>query len=440
MIFLGRITLLLGLALPAMAGEKITQLTVEGQSYANIRDVHVVSGGRVVVLYGSGGITLTPDKFSPSFLESWGITPEDLTRSKEAAERASQAALNQAIAAGYFRDVAGVVYDLRKPQSGWTQLAGAKILQVTEDGALVNTTPGKEQPTFAFVRNLPKIYTDNELLSVLAKADGTFSFLTTGGREHTVRAYDIGRVCQKSEIPPAMLQQNLAAMQLPSAYPRHVHSPEGFSGQRGLRGIGSGFFVTADGYLVTNFHVVREAGKIEVKTKDRTLKAEVVETDQVNDLALLKVEGAGFHSLRLSHRAQADLGESVFTIGFPNIEMQGLAPKYTDGKISSLAGMLDDPTEYQISVPVQPGNSGGPLCDTHGEVVGIVVARLNDLAMLRAQGVLPQNVNYAIKAQHASRLLLRVPAIKASLAKDAGLPSANAVQSVEDAVAMIMIY
>jgi S1-C subfamily serine protease len=234
-----------------------------------------------------------------------------------------------------------------------------------------------------------------------------------------------------------MLKQGLAAVLLPSAYPRQ---PRAFDGENQLRAIGSGFFVTKDGYLLTNFHVVKDAAKIEVKAKDRTLKAEVVEVDKVNDLALLKVDGAEFHALRLSHRLAADLGESVFTIGFPNIETQGMAPKYTDGKISSLAGMMDDPTEYQVSVPVQPGNSGGPLCDSSGEVVGIIVARLNDLAMLRSQGVLPQNVNYAIKAQYAARLLHRMPDVDAALAKEAPTHSANVVQSVEDAVAMVMIY
>jgi serine protease Do len=258
--------------------------------------------------------------------------------------------------------------------------------------------------------------------------------------EHTIRAYSTGRALQKNEIPVAMLKQGLAAVVLPSAYPRRQRSFEGVFGENELRAIGSGFFITKDGYLLTNFHVVKEATKIEVKAKDRTYKADIVQVDQVNDLALLKVSGTGFNALRLSHRSQAELGEAVFTIGFPNIETQGMAPKYTDGKISSLDGMLDDPSEYQISVPVQPGNSGGPLCDSSGDVVGIVVARLNDMAMLRSQGVLPQNVNYAVKAQCAVRLLRKAPEIDAALVKDGLSRSANTVQSVEDAVAMIMIY
>jgi S1-C subfamily serine protease len=425
------------LALPVFA-DKITEVTVDDHRYSQITDVHIVSGGRIVVLFGGGGITVTPDKLSTNFLASWGISTEQLAASKEATEKKAEAALDQAITAGYFREVGGAVYDLRKPQSEWTQFGGAKIVEVTDDGALVNTTPTQEKPTYVYIRNLPKVYTDAQPISVTAKSDGTFSFIAGDKIQHTIRAYDIGRPLQKSDIPPQMLKQGLAAALLPTAYPQQRR--RSFDGENELRAIGSGFFITADGYLLTNFHVVKDAAKIEVKTKDRTAKAVVVEVDQANDLALLKVTGSGFHPLRLSKRTQADLGESVFTIGFPNIETQGMAPKYTDGKVSSQSGMMDDSTQYQISVPVQPGNSGGPLCDSSGEVVGIIVARLNDLAMLRSQGVLPQNVNYAIKARCASKLLGRVDGLDASLAKTPAARSANIVQSVEDSVAMVMIY
>jgi S1-C subfamily serine protease len=91
-------------------------------------------------------------------------------------------------------------------------------------------------------------------------------------------------------------------------------------------------------------------------------------------------------------------------------------------------------------VPVQPGNSGGPLCDVNGEVVGIVVARLNDLAALRESGAVPQNVNYAVKAKHALRLLQSVKGLDALMPPRPDAKSAKPVQAVEDAIAMIMIY
>jgi S1-C subfamily serine protease len=145
--------------------------------------------------------------------------------------------------------------------------------------------------------------------------------------------------------------------------------------------------------------------------------------------------------LSLSHKESADLGDEVFTIGFPNIEMQGIQPKYTDGKISSLAGMQDDPTEYQISVPVQPGNSGGPLCDVNGDVVGIVVARLNDMAVMRISGVVPQNVNYAVKSKFARQLVEKIEGVDPLLKAADALPKpAKPVQAVENAIAMILNY
>jgi S1-C subfamily serine protease len=418
----------------------MTAVTIDGRSYTQIQDVHVVSGGRIVILYGDSGTTVAADKLPKGFLESWGIKAQDLAASKAAAEKEAEKSFAQAVRGGFFREVEGVVYDLRKPQPGWKKFSGARILQVTEDGALVEPTPNQAVPTEIYVRNLPHIFADNEKASFMAKFTGDFSYVNKYLFQKTIRAYDVGRVCQRNEIPDAIVTGGQAAASLPFADRRadRERPAQVLPGGKGLRGIGSGFFITRDGYLLTNFHVVRNASKVEVKYKNRVLKAEVVEVDEANDLALLKVAGRDFSPLAISHKASADLGDAVFTIGFPNVGMQGVEPKYTDGKISSLAGMQDDPSEYQISVPVQPGNSGGPLCDANGEVVGIVVARLNDLAALRESGAVPQNVNYAVKAKHALRLARSVEGLDELL-----LPArttAKPVQAVEDAIAMIMVY
>src|SRR5439155_17880452 len=84
--------------------------------------------------------------------------------------------------------------------------------------------------------------------------------------------------------------------------------------------------------------------------------------------------------------------------GFPNTNRQGTEPRLTKGEISSMSGIQDDPRHFQISTPVQPGNSGGPLVDLSGNVVGMVTSRLADAATLQASGSLPQNVNYALKS------------------------------------------
>lgn len=107
----------------------------------------------------------------------------------------------------------------------------------------------------------------------------------------------------------------------------------------------------------------------------------------------------------------AALGAHVFTIGFPHPDVLGTQAKLTDGLISASTGIGNDPRLFQISVPVQAGNSGGPLLNSNGEVVGIVSAKLNSLALLSATGDLPQNVNYAIKSAYLQSLLKTTPSV-----------------------------
>jgi hypothetical protein len=167
---------------------------------------------------------------------------------------------------------------------------------------------------------------------------------------------------------------------------------------------GTGFFVTDDGYFVTNAHVVEDASRVQVMTKKGTLSARVVHRDTINDLALLKVKGT-FKALPVISSRRLREGSKVFTFGHPNPSIQGLDPVYTSGDISKLSGFKDDPRTFQISVPIQPGNSGGALIDEHGNVVGVVVARLNALKLLATTGNLPQNVNYAVKSTRLLSLL-----------------------------------
>jgi S1-C subfamily serine protease len=203
-----------------------------------------------------------------------------------------------------------------------------------------------------------------------------------------------------------------------------------------LKANGSGFFITADGYFVTNYHVVKDANSVKIKNGDDVYAAKIVHVDEDNDLALLKVSGQ-FKPLSIFTN-DVQLGEGVFTIGFPDILLQGTQPKYTDGKISSLAGLQDDPKDYQVSVPVQPGNSGGPLVDMNGSVVGIIVAKLDNMAALSSSGDLPQNVNYAIKARCLSDFLAQFPEVKMDPVKTGSVDSV--VQATQRSVAIVLIY
>jgi len=205
---------------------------------------------------------------------------------------------------------------------------------------------------------------------------------------------------------------------------------------------GTGFFISGDGYLLSNFHVVKGASKVKVKTSGGLLPAAVIKTDSVNDIALLKVSGS-FRALPVTTSGEGKLGESVFTVGFPNIELQGVAPKLTKGEISSLSGAQDDPRQFQISVAVQPGNSGGPLVNAFGNVIGIVTARLSDTATLERTGAYPQNVNYAVKSSYVLSFLKSVPGLANKLksphpAKERKFE--DSVQEVRESTALVLVY
>jgi serine protease Do len=165
-----------------------------------------------------------------------------------------------------------------------------------------------------------------------------------------------------------------------------------------------------------------------------------VKNDPANDITLLKTVGS-FHALPTA-LGEPRQGETVFTVGFPNVSLQGLEPKLTRGEISSLSGAYDDPRYFQISVAVQPGNSGGPLVDAFGDVIGIITARLSERATLETTGALPQNVNYAINISRARRLLESVPGLTSNI-KDAHPTKPNfedVVNATSRAAALIIVY
>jgi len=163
----------------------------------------------------------------------------------------------------------------------------------------------------------------------------------------------------------------------------------------------------SNGFVITNNHVVSGSKTLTLIRSDGTrISAHVVGRDKDNDLALLSVDEPQSlpPPLALSSSA-ADLGSNVFTIGFPHLDLMGRSPKVTEGIVSSQTGLHDDDRYYQISVPVQAGNSGGPLIDMHGRVIGIVTGKLNALAVFQRSGNLPENVNYAIKSRLITALL-----------------------------------
>ncbi|MBN82742.1 MAG: hypothetical protein CMJ70_21630 [Planctomycetaceae bacterium] len=205
-------------------------------------------------------------------------------------------------------------------------------------------------------------------------------------------------------------------------------------------GTGSGFFITNNGYLMTNHHVIEGGRRFIIQTTDgKRFAATLVKANPKLDLAILKVNGR-FPSLPLATSNGLPLGHPVFTIGFPDPKVLGIQPKFTKGELSSLKGVRDDPNRMQISVPVQPGNSGGPLADNMGNVVGVIVSRLNAQWTLENSGFIPQNINYAVNGQAALDFVRSVPAAAGQLNPPNRTPVGDPVKNVQRAVALIMVY
>lgn len=427
--------------LPAMCGfsaVKPSSVTWQGQKIEGIKDVHVNPDGKIIVIYSTSGFNTTEDKLPPEFLRGWGITEEQLQKARTARVKTAEDDFERALRSGLFREVGGIVYDLRKNQPDWVMVSG-RVLQIIDEGALIDCTPDQLRLTGVFVRHVPRTISDTDTVSFLAKPTGTFSYINKLGTDRTIRCYDLGRPCARDEIPDAIRKENKlwGTVLLSGSATRDVLAQ--LPDSEKILSNGTGFFITTNGYLLSNWHVVRNAKKVKIKTRDGVLPAEVIATDRTRDLALLKVDGGPFKALPISNEDSASLGETAFTIGFPNILVQGLEPKYTDGKISSLSGLQDDPFQYQISVPVQPGNSGGPLIGRNGTVIGVVDAKLNDLRFLVTSGSLPQNVNYAVKAKVVREFLAKHPEVELP-ASAAPLAAQDVVKSTEDAVVMILAY
>lgn len=179
----------------------------------------------------------------------------------------------------------------------------------------------------------------------------------------------------------------------PATAPIAKEQPNG-----GWLGNGSGILVDVNGLIATNFHVVQDAHIIEAdfarSGKKYSFSAEVIKTDPVHDLALLKINDKRYDSFKPPalpfgiKTSRALTGSSIFALGYPMADVLGEEIKFTDGRISAGTGIQGDTVTYQISVPIQPGNSGGPLFDQDGNLIGITNAR----AKLETQ-----NVSYAIK-------------------------------------------
>lgn len=210
--------------------------------------------------------------------------------------------------------------------------------------------------------------------------------------------------------------------------PDHYPQPDGES-----IGLGTCFAVSPDGYLVTNNHVIKDAKQIYVRMSNgESLPATVITTAPSTDLAILKIEATDIPYLSFASSKKVGLGERVFTIGYPLANMLGTDPKYTEGVVSSKSGLAGEAIAFQITVPIQPGNSGGPLVNQQGKVVGVITSTASSIAFFRESGNLPQNINWAVKSDYASMLVDDIPERAQTKTRE------EAISNTEKAIGMVL--
>lgn len=207
------------------------------------------------------------------------------------------------------------------------------------------------------------------------------------------------------------------------------------SDDKDVKSFGSGVIFSPEGYIVTNHHVVDNAEKFVVEIIEasgkKSYNAELVTKDKENDLAIIRIKDpafAGLPTIKYSFKenGQLDVGGSVFTIGYPHaLTGMGKDAKFTDGKISAKTGYDGAINSFQSTIPVQPGNSGGPVFNEAGQLIGVINSGIMNA----------DNVAYAIKLNYIKNLIEILP-------DKINLPSDNTIQtiSLEEKIKVLMNY
>ena len=196
-----------------------------------------------------------------------------------------------------------------------------------------------------------------------------------------------GNTCGENEAKKVINSQNPATI-----------APTYFSGTA---------WQVSSNQLVTAYHVVDGAKSMFITLADGETKvAKVVASDPSNDLALIQIIDGTLVTKPLQLATKPSLlGSKIAVIGYPLPDVLGTKVQATSGEVSKLAGIQDDLRFYQISAAVQQGNSGGPLLNQQGEVVGVVSSKLNAINILKEHGDIPQNINFAVKYPYISAML-----------------------------------
>ncbi len=277
---------------------------------------------------------------------------------------------------------------------------------VRKDGLAIST---------ATTRDGTKLYTRSNYIN------GAWSTVMVSAKPWDINTYQaVASSIAKGRSAPLDITENGKLIEVvrqtmafaESAEPAGKTPSSGSAEPEGAGGSGSGFVVSSDGHILTNAHVVDGCSQINVDG----VSASLVEMSSEFDLALLKTTLEETKTVAVFSASPAMLNSDVTAVGFPYAGLLG-GMNVTRGTISSLKGLGGDSSTFQITAPVQSGNSGGPVLASDGEVVGVVVSKLDATVMAQNGGDVPQNVNFAIRGEIA-KLFLAQNQVEAKLSLD----------------------
>jgi acyl-CoA thioesterase I len=184
----------------------------------------------------------------------------------------------------------------------------------------------------------------------------------------------------------------------PAPIPPGAPSPAPLPEQRQIKS-GTAFAINGTGDFLTNYHVVKGCSTVRLRVSGEWRDAQTTASDEDNDLAVIRAKGSDtVPPLHFREGKGIRPADQVVAMGFPYAGVLTTNVQVTTGTVSALSGIHNDTRELQLTAPVQPGNSGGPLLDLSSNVVGVVSSKLNALLMAEATGTLPENINFAIKS------------------------------------------